>query len=533
MNLSSIQDFWSNLTTGQKAAAGAAVAGVVSVAAAIMYWAGQPKMELLYGGLSDDDMTKIVSVVEASGTKFKTSETGNGVQVLKKDVHKLRMELAKQGLPSDKTVGLELFGSDPGKLGASDFEQKLQKMRAIQGELARTIMEIEGVKNARLQIAQPETRLIKTNPNDKPTVSVFVDTGHLTLDEQAISGIRYLVSSSVEGVALEDVSIVDNHGNPLHEAFLEDGVFGEASGNARFASKMEAAEAKKIETQLEKIVGKGNVVARVSIELDMKTQTVVEQDWDPDDSGSLIKKEMHDQDSLSSRERSLGDRGVGETQNDPQGLPGTLNDLPATQTDEDRESKTTEYIADNTVTETVTKPGTRSYITASVFISNTDTDGNQIKNNVEQLKRNIASTIGLREDAEGTGYLNGRVDIAEVSFYRPAAIPTAFGDKWEQTMQEYEPLINFLIGLLVAVAALVVFFKIMNRFRAEDQPEVEIIDDSGNGETAAFLESPYEDGQAMQVPALTDALTPELLNELIRERSQNVGSALREYMNKK
>jgi flagellar biosynthesis/type III secretory pathway M-ring protein FliF/YscJ len=310
-------------------------------------------------------------------------------------------------------------------------------------------------------------------------------------------------------------------------------MFGEASGSARFASKMEAAEAKKIESQLEKLVGLGNVVARVSIELDMQNVTIVDQDWDPDESGSLIKKEMHDEDSLNTRERALGDRGVGETQNDPQGgLPGSLNDLPIAQTEEERESKTTEYIADNTVTETVRKPGARNYITASVLINNQDMAGNPIDNNIEQLKKNIASTIGLRPDATGKGYTNGHVEIAEFAFYRPPALPAGFSDKWDQTMQEYEPLINALIGLLVAIVALVIFFKIMSRFRAEDQPEVEIIDDSENAETAALMDNPYQDDQS-EVPALTDALTPELLNELIRERSGNVGSALREYMNKK
>ena len=532
MNLSSIQEFWNNLTSGQRAAAGAAVVGVLAVAAAIMYWASRPKMEILYAGLSDDDMAKALSYVEASGKKFKTSETGNGISVLKEDVHKLRMGLAQQGIPADKTIGLELFGNEPGKLGVSDFEQKLQKTRAIQGELARTIMEIEGVKNARVAIAQPANRLIKTNPNDKPTVSVFVDTGHNTLGEKAVNGIRYLVSSSVEGVAIQDVSIIDNHGNPLHESFLEDGMFGEASGSARFASKLESAEAMKIESQLEKLVGRGNVVARVSIELDMDNVTIVKNDLDPDESGTLVKKSMIDEDSLSSLERSLGDRGVGETQNDPQALPGTLNDRPISQTDEDRASETTEYIADNTVTETVRKPGTRNYITASVIISNTDFNGKPIENNLEQLKKNVASTIGLKQAADGTGYTNGHVEISEFSFYRPASIPTGFGDKWENTMKEYEPLINAMIGLLVAIAALVIFFKIMNRFRAEDQPEVEIIDDSENAETAALMDSPYEEDTS-EVPALTDALTPELLNELIRERSENVGSALREYMNKK
>jgi flagellar biosynthesis/type III secretory pathway M-ring protein FliF/YscJ len=151
---------------------------------------------------------------------------------------------------------------------------------------------------------------------------------------------------------------------------------------------------------------------------------------------------------------------------------------------------------------------------------------------VEQLKDIVAHAIGLKRDVAGTNYINGSIEIADTNFWRPE-IPTTFNNKWDQTMQEYAPLINTIIGLLVAIGVLIVFFVIMRKFRAEDQPEVEIIDDSENAETAALMDGGYNPDGNSHVPVLADALTPELLNELIRDRSDNVGSALRSWVNKK
>ena len=509
MSVSNLQDFWKNLSTGQRIATIGSFVGLIAIVAVIMMWAGRPKMELLYGGLSDDDMAKIVSVVEASGTEFKVSETGNGIQVSKEDVHRLRMTLAEQGLPSDSTVGLELFGSNPGKLGVSDFEQRVNKTRAIQGELARSIMTIEKVKNARVMIVEPDTRLIKTDPNEKAKASVIVDTGNQVLDDKAVDGIRNLVANSVPSVLKKDVVVIDNRGINLTEKFMEDGILGGAGNTSRYIQGLEHKDIKGIERMLERVLGDGKVVAQVSIELDMDSETIVDQDLDPNDSGTIQKKLMHDQDSLSSKERSLGNPGVGQNQNEPQNLPGELADLPIMQTEEERESETLEFDYDRRTTETVKPAGDILWKTASVFVNKADME--KVGLTVEKVQVIVAHAIGLRRDVSGNGYVNGSIQVADTTFWTPEFTPT-FSDKWNETMQEYAPLINTIIGVLVAIAVLIVFFMIMRKFRAEDQPEVEIIDDSVNQETAALMDGGYNPDGESRVPVLADALTPELLN---------------------
>ncbi len=530
--LNNLKEYFAGVGTGRKIAVLGSIVGVIALVALLLVWSSKPKMELLYGGLSDEDMPKVLSIVQASGVKYKTAESGNGIQVPKEKVHELRMTLATQGLPGDSYTGLELFGNNPGKLGVSDFEQRINKSRAIQGELERAISSLDGVTRAKVLIVAPETRLIKTNPNEKPKASVWIDTGRQTLEDNAVNGIRHLVANAVEGVQIKDVAVVDNHGNTLSEKFINDGILGEASGSARFLKQLENDYSKKVESMLMPLYGAGKVVARVAVELDMDSVTIVDQDYDPKESGTLVKRQMLDQDSLLSKDRALGDKGVGANPEMPAGggLPGTVDDLPISQTEEDRESETIEYIVDSTTTETVRKPGGTKYISASVIVGTLNAVGQPIQNNLEELTATVANALGLRKDATGTGYINGSVSIIEREF-PTASMPITFKDQWNNNLENYSPLINSIIGVLVAIAVLITFFKIMKKFRAQDQPEVEIINDSLEGdEGAALLESAQSENDSTELAA---ALTPDLLNELIQERGDNVSSALRSWVNAK
>ena len=148
---------------------------------------------------------------------------------------------------------------------------------------------------------------------------MWIDTGRQTLEDNAVNGIRHLVANAVEGVQIKDVAVVDNHGNTLSEKFINDGILGEASGSARFLRQLENDYSKKVESMLMPLYGAGKVVARVAVELDMDSVTIVDQDYDPKESGTLVKRQMLDQDSLLSKDRALGDKGVGANPEMPAG----------------------------------------------------------------------------------------------------------------------------------------------------------------------------------------------------------------------
>ena len=156
------------------------------------------------------------------------------------------MDLAAKGLPSGDGVGFEIF--DKGQFGLSDFVQRTNYLRAIQGELARTISQLQGVRAARVMIVQPENRLLLTDQGVKSTASVFVDLGGGRLDPDQVNAIRHLVANSVQGLVPDQVAVVDNHGHVLSEELKQDPTLGTASSQIRYRQQVEDYLAKKVES---------------------------------------------------------------------------------------------------------------------------------------------------------------------------------------------------------------------------------------------------------------------------------------------
>ena len=165
---------WREFTLGQKMSIVLAALLVFSGLAAVAVWSGQPDYQLLYGRLSQKDAAIIVSSLQSQNIKYRTSSDGASVYVPAERIHRLRMELAGKGLPRGEGVGFEIF--DKGQFGLSDFAQRTNYSRALQGELARPIAQLEGVASARVMIVQPENRLLLVGQSMKSTASVFVWT---------------------------------------------------------------------------------------------------------------------------------------------------------------------------------------------------------------------------------------------------------------------------------------------------------------------------------------------------------------------
>ena len=174
----------------------------------------RPDYQLLYARLGDKDAAAVISYLEAQNIPHQVTAGGSAVEVPSDQVYKLRMDLAGKGLPSGDGVGFEIF--DKGQFGLSDFVQRTNYLRAVQGELARTITQLQGVRAARVMIVQPENRLLLTDQSVKSTASVFVDLGGGRLEPDQVNAIRHLVANSVQGLQPDQVAVVDNHG---HVAF--------------------------------------------------------------------------------------------------------------------------------------------------------------------------------------------------------------------------------------------------------------------------------------------------------------------------
>src|SRR6266481_4365237 len=260
---------WKQLGLNQRISVVMATVGVVIGLAALSWWSSRVDYSLLYGKLDEAEASKVIAALDEAKVPYKVSRAGGAISVPSDKVYQLRMQMAGKGIPSGEGVGFEIF--DKPNFGISDFIQRANYTRAVQGELARTISQLDQVESARVMIVMPENRLL-TDSLRKPTASVFVRVkGNAQLPSPSVNSIRFLVANSVEGLQANNVSVVDNQGNVLSENQENDSVAG-LSGNQLTARRnFEQYLSKKAEGMLEKVLGPGEAVVRVSAEINWDT----------------------------------------------------------------------------------------------------------------------------------------------------------------------------------------------------------------------------------------------------------------------
>ena len=273
-------------------------------------WASAPDYAVIYSDLSAPDSAAIVTRLKEQKVKYQIRGDGTTIAISPPEmVHEIRLSLATDGLPKGGNIGLELF--DATNLGTTTFQEKVKWMRAIQGELERTIGTIDAVQTARVHITQPE-RSVFSKKGSEPTASVLLKLrpgGEL--DKKQIKGISNLVAGSVEGLKRENVSIVDVFGNLLTTSDEDGEGLGMEATRIQYQREIEKNYVQRIEQMLSKVLGAGKVIARVSTELDFSQTEKQEEIYDP--SGQVIRSE-----------RTM-EEGTGQSQRG--GIPGVVSNL--------------------------------------------------------------------------------------------------------------------------------------------------------------------------------------------------------------
>ncbi len=285
--MASSLDFIKNLDTrfaalppGKKAGALALLAALIASLVVMSLWLKSPDMELLYANLSEEDASAIVDKLKSRKIPYELANRGRTIYVPSNQMHELRLNLASEGLPEGSEVGLEIF--EKSGLGMTEFVQKLNYQRALQGELARTIKTLASVDHARVHLVIPkETLFIKEKPRGKASVAIKVRPGQ-SLTKEQVQGIVHLVSASVEGIEARDVVVVDMDGNLLSGG--NDATLNALATATNFQHKVRVEQdlETRIIDMLEDALGPGKVLARVSADLDFERVERTEEIFDPD-----------------------------------------------------------------------------------------------------------------------------------------------------------------------------------------------------------------------------------------------------------
>jgi flagellar M-ring protein FliF len=526
---SSLLSLWKQLGLNQRVSLVVAAVAVAGALAAVVLWSRQPDFQLLYGRLSEKDAAQIISSLQAQNIPHKIANGGATVYVPADQVYRLRMELASKGVPNGDGVGFEIF--DKGQFGLSDFVQRTNYLRALQGELGRTIGQLDGVRSARVMIVQPENRLLLTEQGVKPTASVFVELAGGRLETEAVNSIRHLVANAVQGLQPDQVAVVDQKGRVLSEDLRQDPMLSTASSQMRYRQQIENYLAHKVETMLTPVVGLGNAVVRVSAEIETEATTMTQEKYDPD--GQVVRSQTSTDDiSNSSESRSGGVVGVTANTPDKPGAASSEGNRPANVTETNRKNRTTTYEINRSITNVTRQPGSLKNVTASVFVAmraaapaapaTPPAEGAapaapvpqpRTPEELQALRQIVVNALGLRP-APGQA-LDTLVSLQEVAF-QVEPIAEKIGKIESATrVQSWIDGASRYFAVAVALGVLFVFWRMLGKQKPESVP-VELL-------TA----SPRDAQRQLQS---NGTLTPELLNELIRQKPVNIGTALKDWV---
>ena len=286
--LYNVRQFLSRLSLRQKVALGVMLLGTLAILGGIAYWAGRPDYALLFGGLEPTDANQVVESLNEQGVSYQLKESGTAVYVPSEEVYELRLHFAGEGIISDGPVGYELF--DQGTLGMTDFMQKLNMKRALEGELARTITSIRQVELCRVHLVMPERSPFRQAQVRASASVVLQVAGGAHLTPSQIEGINALVAGAVEGLAPSDVTVLDSRGNMLSDPEAGNPDLASGSNQLRMQKAVEIHLTDKGQSMLDQMLGPGNAIVRVAASLDF-TRLVSEREVIDPESATIISEE--------------------------------------------------------------------------------------------------------------------------------------------------------------------------------------------------------------------------------------------------
>jgi flagellar M-ring protein FliF len=519
---------WKDLGLNQRLSLVLAGAVVLVGLGGLVYWSSRVDYALLYGRLDPAEAGKVTQALEEAKVPYRVGAGGGSILVPADKVHQVRMQLASQGIPRGEGVGFEIF--DKPNFGISDFVQRANYTRAIQGELARTISQLDLVESARVMIVMPEHRLLVDNQR-KPTASVFVRVrGNATLPASSVNSIRFLVANSVEGLTANNVTVVDNLGNVLSEN-QDDGSAIALSANQLTARRnFEQYLTKKAEGMLEKVLGPGQAVVRVSAEINWDTLTRTEEKFDPE--GQVARKAtINDETVESTTAGSGGVPGVASnTAPDATNTTGVAG-VPLTNSRTKKKVTDNEYEINKITSTLMQGAGGIKRLSAAVFVAQrfegTGADRKPVPRSPEELqklRRIVQSALGIQE---GDTTRNDEITLEEMPFNDAPALELTQQLDRQQRRQFWADLAQKLVYPALALGVLGLFWRALKQAKHDDIPiGLPLGDGHGNGHGNGHAPG-HEAAPNEPPPGL---VTVEMLNQLIRENPNNMTQAMRAWL---
>jgi flagellar M-ring protein FliF len=508
MNLTSLRETWNGIDARGQLTLGASVLAIAAVAFMLYSFASKPSFSTLASNLDPAETAKAENALGAAGITFKTESGGTQISVKSGQESSARVALAEKGVLNGSHPGFELF--DKTSLGTTDFQQNVNYQRALEGEIASTIEQIQGVSSASVQLVLPDSTLF-ADQEAKATAAVLVDGGS-TLDASTVRGIAHLTAASVKSLDAQHVTITDETGSLLWPT-ASDGAGATAQGKLQADALYAAQLTSQINALLTATLGPGKAIARVHADLNANQLSV--------DKVTYAKKgvPLTKQTTLE----SLNSKGT------PAALPsGTAaNTTPSYAASSGSNSKSqythqtseTTFGIDKTVKRSVVAPGSINKLDLALVV-----DTSVPAAQVASLKASVAGMAGVTPSRGDT------FAVSRVAFAKPPKAPAKPGPVDGIMSNPIGMARNVGIGLGSVVFLFLMMRTIKRRERDESVPEPTWLREIQSGSmTVAQLES--GSGQAaLPAPGSKRTAARDQVEEMARTQPQAVANQVAAWM---
>jgi flagellar M-ring protein FliF len=411
-------------------------------------WIQKSDFQVLYSNLSQEDAGRIVEELQSKKIPYELVSSGT-VLVAANKVHEIRLELAGQGLPQGAGVRFEIF--DNTSFTTSEFVQKLNYKRALEGELSRTIRSLSGVQQSRVHLVMPDKSVFafqESRPETTAAVFITLQNGR-TLSRNEIQGIVHLVSSSVEDLDAGSITVVDNKGELLTRP-SSDSMLSLSGSQMEYQQAFETNTMTKILSMLEPVVGKGKIQAKVSAAFNFTRSEKTEEKYDPD--GVVVRSEQK-----STEKSSTGFSG---------GVPGVSTNSAGGSSSggstglSQKQDEMINYETSKTITRVINSPVALERLTVALVIDGILASQKETVENADQYDVRSDEDIKYYEDIvkKTIGFTEDRGDEISLSvmpFKKPEVIEVG------EVKKDYLPLILTILKYFVPIVIALMFFLLI------------------------------------------------------------------------
>lgn len=507
-----ITAYWSGLSPARRSALLVVTLAGLVAATLFFNWVTKPDFVPLFTKLDQRDAAAVVEKLKEMKVPYRIGEEGTAILVPKDKVYETRLSLASAGVLGRYNLGFELF--DQNKLGMTDFERRINYQRALQEELRRTIMAMEEVEDARVHLVLPQPSVF-LEEKVPPSASIVLKLKPLAqVQPGQVQGIMQLVAGSVEGLKPENVHIIDTQGNVLSAGLVDTGnppVGVQQQRQQELKRAVEKDLEQRIQGMLTRILGPGQAVAMVNVELDFNLQEVTRREWGRQ--GALRSEQIK-----TDQGTSTGAGGpTGDLNREPAGYAAVV---PGNSTYNKSET-TRNYELDETQTRIVYAPGQIKRLSASVAVN-----GPVDPQKEDQIRQIVAAAVGYqpaRGDQISVLSLAFDDSLRQKTEAEMAAAEAA--ERRRQQIRLYASLGAAGLGLLILLILILLFRRRRSVRVLEQIPGLRVPLDRVVITEEQVAASEEERREEMERRA-----RQERMRELVRQHPEEVAQLLRAWL---